>query len=198
MFRFGSSFLAVAAFFAVTPVASATLIDFDDFEGSTTTFPIASRYASLGVTFSNARFANVANFTGASGNYGVAAIISPTEEPPPTRPIIATFATPVTTASLRGLDVGQRGFRLNAYDAGHNLVDTQVVFGTGDGVGEFYDLTVHGSLISQVEFSLDHLDSSFDGILFDNLSFTPVPEPASIVALGLGALAVIRRRAKGA
>lgn len=33
-----------------------------------------------------------------------------------------------------------------------------------------------------------------DGIMFDHLAFSPVPEPASIVALGLGALIAVRRR----
>ena len=33
-------------------------------------------------------------------------------------------------------------------------------------------------------------------VVFDNVTVTPVPEPATLVALGLGAAALLRRRRK--
>ncbi len=53
-----------------------------------------------------------------------------------------------------------------------------------------------GSTISTIRI-LNGTNGQFtDGIMFDHIAFSPVPEPATMAALGLGIAAVIRRKKK--
>lgn len=187
--------LAIALTTLTTQAAPVT-IDFDELASGVA---IGATYAGLGVTFSNARTFNFSGLAGASNPMAIGSISSGVQ-PQPSDPISATFAFGVSTVSLRGLDIGQNGFVLTAYDAlvGGSVLDTEQVFGPEVGVGSFFDLTVLGSGIRRVEFSQVR-NITGDGAVFDNFSFdrgNTVPEPGSmaLAALALLALGGSRRR----
>jgi len=175
----------------LTSNASATLITFDDGQPNETA--IGSFYSGQGVTFTDAKWTDNFGLPGTTGAQAVASI-SGGYNPPQDQPIGAMFASTMSSVTLRGIDVGANGFRLKGFDASNTLVDNEVVFGTGDGTGEFFDLTVQGQ-IKRVEFSADNLLAA-DGLIFDNLSYTaaPVPEPATLAALGSGLVVLLKKR----
>lgn len=80
---------------------------------------------------------------------------------------------------------------LTAYDALNNMVDQQsFAYGTQSG---WASLTVVGGNIAYVIGSTTST-SNPNSVVWDNFSAQPVPEPATIAALGLGAAALMRRR----
>lgn len=177
-------------------VAVPVTIDFDDLGSGVT---VGSHYASSGVTFVDAVTNSYGTLPGGSAPTGISHATSG-YRPQPSNPIEAIFSAVVSTVSLSGLDVGQNGFVMNAYDAisGGSLVDTATIFGSSSaGVGEFFTLTLTGG-IRRIEFS--QVQNVYgDGVVFDNLVFdtaVSVPEPATWLMLMLGLLGVrVVRRA---
>jgi len=170
--------------------ASAVLINFDDGQPNLT--PIGSFYSGVGVTFTNAQWKTSSGLLGTSGSQSINSI-SDASKTQQSNPIVATFAFEVSSVTLRGIDVGNAGFRLKAFDGSDVLIDNQVAFGTTGGFNQFFDLTVAGA-IRRIEFSQDQ--STSDTSFYDNLSFTPapVPEPMTMAALTMGCLALLRRK----
>ncbi len=173
----------LSALTTVTQAATIT-IDFDDLDTATDPVLLTDQYASLGVTFTNAEAVDPATIpypylTGQS----LPNVIADPETSGyiyPNDPIIAYFAMDVTSVSILGLDVGDKGAILNAFDSTNPLVGSASGFGSGLGIGNNITLTVSGSDIRRVEFS-QYLTpvSGGDGMVFDNLSFTyeaSVPE----------------------
>ena len=81
-------------------------------------------------------------------------------------------------------------FTLAAYDAGGTQVATnsiQLAYGT------WGQLSVTAPSISKV--ILSETGGAFTYV-YDDLHFSPVPEPASVAVIGFGALALIRRKKK--
>jgi len=73
--------------------------------------------------------------------------------------------------------------------------------GSSIGVGEFFDVTVAGS-IKSVEFSQE-TPCCGDGVLFDDFSFTapaviPVPATMPLLVAGLGGFGFLARRRRQA
>ena len=174
---------------------SATItIDFDDLNTATDPVLVTNQYASLGVVFENAQAVDPSTipypyFSGQS----LPNVIADPETSGyiyPNDPIIAYFAMDVTSVSILGLDVGDKGAILNAFDSTNGLIGTDSGFGSGLGVGNNVTLSVSGNGIRRVEFS-QYLTpvSGGDGMVFDNLSFTyeaSVPEPSVWLFLGSG------------
>jgi hypothetical protein len=171
-------------------VAKADTITFDDGVADDS---VGSFYAAQGVTFLNATFDT---FGGLNGGSAPLSIRSSSDDYYPTaaNPIAAIFSMAQSSVSLTGLDVGENGFRMVAYDAvtGGNVVDTQTVFGLDYGHTQFFTLTVTGANIFRVEFFQVLPSQGGDGIAFDNLVYNvqprtaAVPEPATMVLFGTG------------
>jgi hypothetical protein len=177
-------FYGAIALSLVSLPASATTINFDSISNDTV---LTNQFAGQGVTFSNAEVtSDFGPLTGQSSPNYVATVGLGTK-PQPSSPIEAFFSVAVTSVTLRGLDVGDNGFLLRAFDASGTLLDSQQVFGTGFGSGQFFDLTVTGAGIARVDFSqVQNVDG--DGMVFDNLSFNAAAVPGPIAGAGLPGL----------
>lgn len=128
--------LAVLGSIALAGPAHATLIDFDD---GVATSVIGGFYNALGVTFTGATWQSNLGLAGFSGPLGLGSTDANGYKYDGATPVIATFVFPVSTASVRVLDLGENGFMLNAYDAesGGNLVSTTTLFGVELGHNNF-------------------------------------------------------------
>ena len=192
---FASSLLVGAAMIAA-PATAATSINFDN---GTNGASVGSFYSALGITFGNASFTDNFGLAGSSGALGIAATAGGFQ-PTPNSPITATFSSAVGSIGIRGIDVGQNGIRLEAYNSANVLVAFDQYFGPDVGVGTFRDLFVTGAGITSFKL-FQPVNVTGDGVLFDNLTFDVaapgVPEPATwaMMMLGFGAMgAALRRR----
>lgn len=186
------------AFFGAA-MSQADLITFDS--GQANGNSIGAFYSAQGVTFSAGTWVDNFGVPGSSGAQGLAGADTFPYIIPPAAPIVITFTQPVSSASIQACDVGFAGAIMNAYDAptGGNLVASASYVGVGAGIGYFTQLTTNAASIYRLELSQQNNNGgNGDGLLFDDLQYTPVPvpEPASIAALGFGALAMFRRRAR--
>jgi hypothetical protein len=192
---------AMTALAVVANGASAqTTINFNDGSNGGA---IGAFYAGVGVTFSNARWDGFVSpsegLVGASGLKLVS--ITSTFSNKSNEPIVADFSTALSSFSIYGLNVGDNGGRIEAYDAGGVLVGAAEFFGIGLGVNNhpLFSVSRAQGDIRQLRF-FQPATLSTEGMLWDNMSFTAanttVPEPGTyaLVAGGLIALAVVRRR----
>lgn len=91
--------------------ASAVTINFDD---GVPGAQIGNFYAGLGVTFTNTVFS--ANF-GLAGTTGALGITPGAYEFTLGNAMVGTFSAPQNFVSIRGIDVGNQGARIDALDA---------------------------------------------------------------------------------
>jgi len=84
-----------------------------------------------------------------------------------------TQLTPVCAASILGLDIGDHGLHLEAFNAANVLVDSFVVLhpADGPGIGNVDTLSVSGSGIVRLEIFQDNMISGVDGYSIDDLRF---------------------------
>ena len=114
-------------------------------------------------------------------------------------PIRFDLSSAVSSASVMFGDGGIDNdgvITLYAYNAANALVGQQSFnYGTS---GTLETLTVSGANITYLIGSAAGAEPGrANSVLWDNLTVTPVPEPASLAALTLGAVALIRRRRSG-
>ena len=170
--------------------ADLVLINFND---GTLGDPVATFYDFQGVTFLNGQWSDSSTHTGSSPPLGIFSQNTPFGSViPPTAPLIGVFDQSLTDVAIVALDVGEAGARIEAYDAttGGNLLGFDEFFGVGAGVGNFGQLSVIASGIRRIElFQPNGGGGSGDGVNFDDLSFTVVPEPSSaslcLIAMGV-------------
>lgn len=205
--------LALCCAAAAPAVAFDHTVDFESFPGMLNAggalIPAGSRLSdqlqdSIGISFrSNAPYVAVVNLGtnhATSGTRGIAGstaagIISYSAS----TPIDFTFWLPTNTAqaagtnqfSVRG-DLRPAGgqMSLTAYDLDDNVIDSVIVTDTG---GNTMVLDSVLKNIHRVRFV------GTGNVALDDVSFNSVeavPEPTTIAALGMGALALIRRRGK--
>jgi len=174
-----------------------------DFEAGLAGSPIGGFYSGLGATFANASFQYNFGLAGSSGSQGLGDItdpVAPPYNPSPSSPIVITFSMPISFFSIVAMDVGADGARIDAYDSaiGGLLVDYDQLIGTGGGTDNFTTLGVSAPGIFRIEIyqPLNVLGID-DGMLFDQVTFAPVPEPAALALFSLGVAAFgIRRHCK--
>lgn len=109
-------------------------------------------------------------------------------------PVRITFSTALNFVSVQMADGGgddDGDGVMRVYDAGDNLLGTRTLdAGSGANVTT---LALNAANISYIVVSTTGADPN--SIFLDNLSAEPVPEPATLAALGFG-LAVLARRRK--
>jgi hypothetical protein len=182
---------------SATTAQAATIINFDNgIIGAT----VDNFYAAQGITFANTQFTTNFGLPGTSGALGIRA--------PGTftfglgNAIVATFTSVASTITIRGIDVGTAGIRIDAFNASNAQIATSSFFGPDLGVGTFQDISVSASGIKSFRLYQPAVNGS-DGVLFDNLTFdnvAAVPEPATwaMLLLGMGIVgSAMRRRARG-
>lgn len=163
-------FAVILVCWFVMPVsATPATINFDDLASGVS---VGSTYDSLGVNFADALTDNNGSLPGGTPPTSIMHSFS-SYQPQPNSPIIATFNFPVSSVSLTGIDVGENGFVLSAYDAitGGNLLASDQVFGDDIGVSEFFTLSLSATGIRRVEFSQVQNLGGGDGLVFDNFVF---------------------------
>lgn len=176
---------------------AATTIDFSD---GTAGDSIGSFYASLGVTFSNGEWidggtSSMTPHPSSSGLMFIAAGVN--LQPKIGDPIVLTFSDPVSSFSVIANSVNANGARVDLYDSeiGGNLLDFVEAFGPSGSLNSNFILSSTSFGIRRAEL-YQPLSVESEGIFFDNLQFTPVPEPSSALPLAVVTLLFALRRRK--
>lgn len=200
---FAALLLLIVSVAAIPAGASTITLDFND--GANGGF-VSDFYAPSGVTFSgNTQWSNFASTDEAAAGVDGLKITDFTGtfyQPKIDSPLVATFNTPISTFSIRGVNVGANGIRVEAYDSevGGNLVAFDQVIGVGEGTANHPLITLPLGPSASVRRIVMYqpLSVMTEGVLFDNMSFKQVlvPEPATLAYLILSLLGVFALRRK--
>jgi hypothetical protein len=166
-----------------------------DFNDGTAGVTVGAFYSARGVTFSNTRWDSFVSPGEESVGAGGLKIVSVSGGflPKQTTALIAVFDSPVSFVSIRGVNVGENGARIDAFDAalGGALLDSDEAFTAGAGTENHPLLSVSASGIRRIEL-YQPAATSPEGLLFDNLTYTiqsasaSAPEPCGIAFVVLG------------
>jgi hypothetical protein len=164
---------------SATTAQAATTINFDN---GTNGAAVGGFYSAQGITFSNAKFASNFSLTGSTPPLGIASASSSFQYTfGLSDAIVGTFTGLASTITIRGIDVGNAGIRIDAFNASNTQIATSSFFGPGLGVGTFQDISVAAAGIKSFRLYQPAFNGD-DGVLFDNLSFdtvAAVPEPTT-------------------
>jgi hypothetical protein len=188
---------ALAATILLAPgLNAATIIDFND---GTAGSDVGTFYNSFGATFLNAEWSSLsAGFTPAPESSGLRVVGDGANlQPKAGNPIVIIFSTPIASVSLIANNVNANGARLDLYDSasGGALLDFEQVVGPSGATNSNFTLGGTGSGILRAEFYQPFSVES-EGVLIDNLTFTPIPEPSSFLLFSLGGLAISTSRTR--
>lgn len=171
-----------------------------NFNSGTQGASIGAFYAGLGVTFTRASWDGFVSTDEGLVGAGGLKFIHTTDlyQPKVGSPIIATFSSVINSISIRGLNVGANGARIEAFDTFGNLLGFSQAFGSASGGSNHPLLTIMAGGISSVRF-YQPASVMTEGMLWDNLTFNSasvVPEPSTyaLMATGLVGLVGIARR----
>lgn len=178
----------------VTGADAVTTIDFND---GTSGNDIGTFYTTLGVTFLNGEWTNqTSDFTPHPQSTGLMFIGDGANfQPKVGTPIVITFASAMASVSLIANSVNANGARLELYDSlvGGSLLDSDQVVGTSGSLNSNFVLSGSGTgILRAVVYQPFSVES--EGVLFDNLTFAPIPEPSAFLLIGLGAIGFTLRR----
>lgn len=197
--------LTILSLLAVAAASNAVLINFDDLANGTV---VSNQYA--GVTFSSGGRTG-ANELGSGFDYATATdMLASTdggsgyqasdmnmlhsfggwlgEDGDPV--ITLTFSSAIQSISCLVMGIGEAQYtRLIARSGG---LDVATATATAAG-GSRQTLSLNGLNVTEIQITPGYFG---DWVGIDNIQYELVPEPATMVALGLGAAAMLRRRRK--
>ncbi|MBZ8141561.1 hypothetical protein CLD22_16855 [Rubrivivax gelatinosus] len=110
--------------------------------------------------------------------------------------ITIRFAGGASFFSIGVVDLGERGFTVQAYDAGNVLLGSSTRLGPDLAVGYYDVVSVAFAGIASVRLFQAIDSDSTEGVVLDNMTVAPVPEPqpAALLLAGLGLLGWRQRR----
>lgn len=190
-----STTTAITVFLSLAVAADgATTIDFNDGASGTT---IGNFYSTQGVTFLNGEWSDFSTgFTPHPDSDGLRLVGNGFESQPKVgNPIEFTFSDPVESISIVANNVNANGARLDVYDStvGGTLLASDQVIGASGALDSNFILSVSASGIRRgllyQPFSVEG-----EGVLFDNLDFSVIPEPSSALFFGIGSLCLLACR----
>jgi hypothetical protein len=174
------------------PLSAQTTITFNDGRAGVA---IGGFYSGLGVTFVNARWdAFISPGEGDVGAGGLKFIhLTSGYAPKASDPIIADFSSGLSFVSVRALNVGEHGARIDALDGSGNLLGFAQAVGVGQGIDNHPLLQISAANIRRLRL-YQPLPGMNEGMVWDNLtvqSTTVVPEPSTTALLTAGVLGLL-------
>ncbi len=149
--------------------------DFDSLSDGTA---VGSAYAADGITFSGATVKNV----------GVGAYSGTNVAKSSTGLITATFSKTADTVSFRYIKTVNAALTVTVYDLNDEVVSTSTLGKNSKGTWKYNSIQT-GDIYSKITIA-----GTANAFSVDDFTVAPVPEPASMAALGVGLLALRRRK----
>lgn len=197
----GAAGLAQAQIVPTGPFAGSLFDDFESYPtyssgGNYSTLPVMGGGATFNASTAQLYIYNTTTDTWGLGGYGQASVWSPNQGLSLYdlgNPITVTlnFTTPVSQfGGYFATDSNANGdLTLDFYDVNNSLLGS-TVFDSGSNQMQWQGWASLGNAISYIKFGNNIAPA------MDDIRANPVPEPATMAALGLGVVALMRRRRK--